>query len=59
MADRYEISERDAVRGNYALHIHALTQHVLRQGSSLQTQAEARTEAVRLYRQGLRANDVR
>ena len=47
--------ELDAAEGNFRIHVHALTQQVLRQGSSLMTQAEARAEALRLYRSGIRA----
>jgi hypothetical protein len=49
---RYDAS---AAQGNLAVQIHALTRLVLRQGSSLMTQAEARAEAVRLYQRGVRA----
>jgi len=57
MADRTSdrLAEQDAAKGNLRVQLHALTQMVLRQGSSLMTQAEARAEALRLHRKGVRA----
>ncbi len=51
-------ADRSATEANFGLNIRALTQHVLRQGSSLLTRDEAQSEAIRLYRTGLRASDV-
>ena len=57
--DSYTPREADLNSANYRMHIRFLTQYVLRQGSSLMTQAEAVKEAQRLYSRGLRAGDVR
>jgi hypothetical protein len=47
--------DAEATRGNVRVHVAALTAEILRQGSSLMTIAEAREQALRLYRAGRRA----